>query len=121
MLCRNKCRRVIESLADENLNAQWTDASQYMYNELCSGAARNYSVLEILFYNMRHVQHHAAQLNLLLRQTINKAPGYVLRQKRLVCLQNIETHKLKLCFNNYIFYDLLTYSNQNLYSYINVV
>jgi len=44
---------------------------------LCSYNAMKYSVLEILFYNMGHVQHHAAQLNMLLRQTINKAPDYV--------------------------------------------
>ena len=37
----------------------------------------NYSVLEILLYNMRHVQHHVAQLNLLLRQDINDAPTWV--------------------------------------------
>jgi uncharacterized damage-inducible protein DinB len=36
-----------------------------------------FSTLEILLYNMRHVQHHAAQLNLLLRQEINKAPDWV--------------------------------------------
>ncbi|MBK8554122.1 MAG: hypothetical protein IPL53_24965 [Ignavibacteria bacterium] len=36
-----------------------------------------YSVFEILLYNMRHVQHHAAQLNLLLRKKINMAPDWV--------------------------------------------
>ena len=35
--------------------------------------------LESLLYNMRHVQHHAAQLNLLLRQATNSAPGWVAR------------------------------------------
>ena len=38
---------------------------------------KNYSVFEILLYNMRHVQHHTAQLNLLLRQEINTAPKWV--------------------------------------------
>ena len=37
--------------------------------------------LEVLLYNMRHVQHHAAQLNLLLRQTTQSAPRYVIRAK----------------------------------------
>lgn len=33
---------------------------------------------ELMLYNMRHVQHHAAQLNLLLRQTLDQAPpGWV--------------------------------------------
>jgi uncharacterized damage-inducible protein DinB len=39
----------------------------------------NYAVLEILIYNMRHVQHHAAQLNLLLRQRVDNTPGWVPR------------------------------------------
>jgi len=32
-------------------------------------------------YNLRHVQHHAAQLNLILRQTIDSAPPWVGRAK----------------------------------------
>jgi hypothetical protein len=35
------------------------------------------SVLELHLYSMRHVQHHAAQLNLLLRQKIDSAPRWV--------------------------------------------
>jgi uncharacterized damage-inducible protein DinB len=35
---------------------------------------RNFPLLELLLYNMRHVQHHTAQLNLLLRQGTNEAP-----------------------------------------------
>jgi hypothetical protein len=34
---------------------------------------------EMLLYGMRHVQHHAAQLNLLLRQRTASAPGWVIR------------------------------------------
>jgi hypothetical protein len=62
---RQKCHRLIASLNDELLNQRWV-------NEY-----RNYSVFEILLYNMRHVQHHAAQLNMLLRQEINHAPKWV--------------------------------------------
>ncbi len=40
---------------------------------------RDYSRLEWLLYNLRHVQHHAAQLNLLLRQRTNAAPSWVSR------------------------------------------
>jgi hypothetical protein len=40
---------------------------------------RDYSLLEWLLYNLRHVQHHAAQLNLLLRQRLNTAPNWVSR------------------------------------------
>ena len=66
---RNKCHKLIANLTDEIANNRWVN--EYM----------NYSVLELLLYNMRHVQHHAAQLNLLLRQGINKAPGWVSQTK----------------------------------------
>jgi hypothetical protein len=39
----------------------------------------NLTVAELHLYNMRHVQHHAAQLNLLLRQRIDSAPRWVSR------------------------------------------
>jgi uncharacterized damage-inducible protein DinB len=39
------------------------------------------SFLELLMYNMRHVQHHAAQLNLILRQETDSAPGWVAKTK----------------------------------------
>jgi uncharacterized damage-inducible protein DinB len=74
---RKKCHDVIAGLTEEKLTEKWIDDTQAMDLALCSSDAMKYSVLEILFYNMRHVQHHAAQLNLLLRQTINKAPDYV--------------------------------------------
>jgi len=74
---REKCRKLIAGLTEEKLNERWIDESEPMYLALSSQAALNYSVLDILFYNMRHVQHHAAQLNLLLRQKINNAPDYV--------------------------------------------
>ena len=35
------------------------------------------TLLEALLYNMRHVQHHAAQLNLILRQMTDAAPKWV--------------------------------------------
>jgi len=37
--------------------------------------------LEVLLYNLRHVQHHSAQLNLLLRQVTHSAPKWVVRAK----------------------------------------
>jgi hypothetical protein len=66
---REKCYRLIAGLTDEKLNERWIEVAGNM----------NYSVLEIILYNMRHVQHHAAQLNLLLRQHINQAPDWVAR------------------------------------------
>jgi hypothetical protein len=39
-------------------------------------------VAELLLYNVRHVQHHAAQLNLILRQTTDSAPSWVATSPR---------------------------------------
>ena len=62
---KEKCRRTIVGLTDEKLHARcgfdWLDCT----------------VAEMHLYNMRHVQHHAAQLNLLLRQRIDSAPRWV--------------------------------------------
>ena len=66
---RDKCHTVIAGLTEEKLTQRWIPKEWNM----------NHEVLELLFYNMRHVQHHAAQLNMLLRQEINDAPGWVSR------------------------------------------
>jgi hypothetical protein len=66
---RNKCHHLIANLTDEIANSRWTNGY------------KNFSVFEILLYNMRHVQHHTAQLNLLLRQGISDAPGWVSQTK----------------------------------------
>jgi DinB superfamily len=63
--CRQKASTLIAGLTAEKLNDRWV-------NEY-----KNYSLLEMFFYNIRHIQHHAAQLNLLLRQTINQSPKWV--------------------------------------------
>jgi hypothetical protein len=70
-LSRTRCQILISGLTEEKLNERFIE-------EPGSGT-KNYSVLEILLYNMRHVQHHAAQLNLLLRQGIKDAPKWVSR------------------------------------------
>lgn len=38
---------------------------------------KNYNIVEMILYNMRHVQHHVGQLNLLLRQNVNVAGKWV--------------------------------------------
>ena len=65
--CREKCRTTIEALTDEKAGAR------------CSFGWGELSFAELLLYNMRHVQHHAAQLNLILRQRTGSAPGWVAR------------------------------------------
>jgi hypothetical protein len=37
---------------------------------------------ELLLYNLRHVQEHASQLNLILGQSTGSAPGWVARATR---------------------------------------
>ena len=68
-LSREKCLQVIGGLTEEKLAERWIEKD----------SDRNYAVLELLLYNMRHVQHHAAQLNMLLRREINEAPRWVSR------------------------------------------
>lgn len=70
---RKKCHQLIANLTEEKLKERWIE------KEVTD--PMNYSVLEILLYNLRHVQHHAAQLNMLLRQKIDNAPGWVSRAK----------------------------------------
>lgn len=74
---RGKCKRVISNLSDEQLQAPWIDNSNDLDLTLSGRDALKYSVLEILLYNMKHVQHHAAQMNLMLRQLTGAAPDYV--------------------------------------------
>jgi hypothetical protein len=67
--CKDKAHQLISLLTFEKLNERWI-------NEY-----KDFSLLEILMYNMRHIQHHAAQLNLVLRQTIDDSPKWVGRVK----------------------------------------
>ena len=67
--CREKCRKVIIGLT-EDLSERWIedDGSEH---------PRNYAMFELLMYNMRHVQHHTAQLYMMLRKEIDLAPDWV--------------------------------------------
>jgi DinB superfamily len=64
LLSRQKCKTLIESLTDEKLNLRFTEGNE--------AGDMDYPIVEILLYNMRHTQHHTAQLNMLLRQDLNK-------------------------------------------------
>jgi hypothetical protein len=70
--CRQKANQLISGLTIEKLNNRWVN--DY----------KNFSLLEILFYNVRHIQHHTAQLNLLLRQTMNNAPHWVSQTNKIL-------------------------------------
>jgi len=65
---REKCRTVISELK-EDLSERWIKEDDEH--------PRNYAMFELLMYNMRHVQHHTAQLNMILRKEINSAPRWV--------------------------------------------
>ena len=67
--CRDKCRATIEALSDEKAHQR------------CAFPWGNVSFAELLLYNMRHVQEHAAQLSLILGQTTGSGPGWVTKAK----------------------------------------
>ena len=62
---RQKCRATVEALTDEKA----TQRCAFSWGEV--------SFLELLLYNMRHVQEHGAQLSLILGQKIGWAPDWV--------------------------------------------
>ena len=66
---REKCRATIESLTDEAASS----GCVFSWGEM--------SFAELLLDNMRHVQHHTAQLNLILRQVTDSAPVWVTTTK----------------------------------------
>ena len=65
---RQKSRKVIDSLTEETAH------------QPC-GFKNDLTVAELYLYTMRHVQHHSAQLNLLLRQQTDSAPEWVSKVK----------------------------------------
>jgi hypothetical protein len=67
--CREKGRLTLEVLTDESARRRCA----FPWGEL--------SFAELILYNMRHVQEHAAQLNLILGQLIGSAPGWVAQAK----------------------------------------
>lgn len=63
--CRGKLRATAGALDDERARSR------------CDFGWLEMSFAELLLYNLRHVQHHAGQLNLRLRQETGAAPGWV--------------------------------------------
>jgi len=66
---RRKCRARIAALTEESAR----EARKF-------GSVEG-TVAELLIYDLRHVQHHTAQLNLILRQQTDSAPNWVGRTK----------------------------------------
>ncbi len=67
---RDKCRRTIGDLTDDRANSR------------CGIEWLDISMLGLLFYNMRHVQHHTGQLNLLISREMGSAPRWVRKTER---------------------------------------
>jgi len=68
---RRKCQETIAAMTEERASGR------------CGFSWLDLSVQEMLLYNMRHVQHHAAQLNLILRQRTDSAPPWVRAAKKI--------------------------------------
>jgi hypothetical protein len=66
---RAKARARIAGLTEDEMRRIWPHPRM------------KFSVLEFLLYTMRHTQHHAAQLNMHLRQQIDDAPRWVSQAK----------------------------------------
>ena len=67
--CRKKCKEAVEALNDENGD------QRIKYGRV------DISRAELFLYKTRHVQHHAAQLNLMLRQKSESPPRWVVKAK----------------------------------------
>jgi len=68
---REKCRKRIADMTDEKAHQHFQ----------VGGRRIDVTAAELLLYVMRHVQHHAAQLNLILRQETDSAPGWIFKAK----------------------------------------
>lgn len=67
--CRSKSRAVIREMSEESAD------KRIPFGEV------ELTRFELLLYIMRHVQHHSAQLNLLQRQNVDSAPGWIFRSR----------------------------------------
>jgi hypothetical protein len=68
---RRKCQATISGLTDE----QAQESYKFRWGDM--------PFFELLFYNLRHVQEHAAQLNLMLGQKAGVSSGWVARARQL--------------------------------------
>ena len=67
---RRKCRARIAAMTEADARQPYVVST-----------GTRIDMAELLLYNMRHVQHHSAQLNLILRQQTDSATGWVSRAK----------------------------------------
>jgi hypothetical protein len=70
--CQQKAQTLILGLDEQLASQRWINESKTM----------DFSLFEILLYNLRHVQHHVGQFNLLLRQHIDHAPEWIEKARK---------------------------------------
>ena len=68
--CRRRMQAAVDGLTDETAARR------------CRFGWGEAGYLELLLYNLRHVQHHVGQLNLMLRREAGSAPRWVARGDR---------------------------------------
>jgi hypothetical protein len=69
---REKTRLLISGLTSEKTKLRWINKWQ------------NYSIVELILDNMRHVQHHVGQLNFLLDRIDHSLPIWVAQTKEVL-------------------------------------
>lgn len=69
LFCKTKLGQLLSDLTADLAESRWVNGSKTM----------DFSIIEILLYNLRHVQHHVGQLNMMLRQNIDDAPNWLNR------------------------------------------
>ncbi len=74
---RKKCEVLILHSTTQSLGDKWIEESEINLHGLCPSIVEQYTLLDIIFYNFRHVQHHVAQLNFILRKRIGKAVDWI--------------------------------------------
>jgi len=74
---RAKCKKLVIETPVEIFGQRWIKDDEINMHGLCPSVVINYTLLDILLYNFRHVQHHVGQLNLLLRQKANVAAEWI--------------------------------------------
>ncbi|MBV7529417.1 DinB family protein [Chitinophaga sp. sic0106] len=64
---RKKSQELILNMTEVDFATLWTEIE----------SDKVMPVFELFLYNMRHVQHHTAQLNMILRKETGSAPGWI--------------------------------------------
>lgn len=67
--CENRFKHFLTDVQPQGQQQRWINGSKTM----------DYSYVEIVLYNMRHLQHHAAQMNLILRLEGAEVPEWEFR------------------------------------------